>query len=82
MTKLSSILYNKSTMKAKDIAALHKIDETVVSHIKHERRFTDNIDLAFDIAKITKQRPIKYIFPKLHKLALAAHPELGRKAKN
>ena len=66
-------------MKAKEIAALHKIDETLVSHIRHHRKFTDNIDLAFDIARITGKKPISYVKPKLHKLALAAHPALNRK---
>ena len=68
-------------MKAIEIANKHHVDETLVSHIRHSRKYTDNIDLAVDIATITGEKPISYIRPKLHTLALAAHPELGRKVK-
>lgn len=66
-------------MKANQIAKNHKVHETLVSHIRSGNKFTDNILLAIDIAKLTGKKPITFIRPRLRELALQAHPELNKK---
>ena len=69
-------------MKAIEIANRYKKDQAVISRIRHGVQHTDDIDLAFDLGRLTGEKPITFIRPKLQKLALAAHPELGKKIKS
>lgn len=66
-------------MKARDIAKAFELDETAVSHIRHHRRHTDVIDLAFAMGRLTGEKPINFVHKKIRSLALTAHPELGKR---
>lgn len=53
------------------------IGESNLSKIKHGKRYTDDISVAFAVSAISGKRPIDHIRPKMRKFALAAHPELN-----
>lgn len=76
MTNGSTMLYTH-TMKAIELANKYEVHETLISHIRHNRKYTDNLLLAKDMAALTGRKPIDFVRPKIKALALAAHPELN-----
>jgi hypothetical protein len=68
-------------MKAIEIAKKYKLHETQISHIRNHGRYTDDLSLAQEIAKITGKKPIIYVKKNIRKIALAAYPYLGEAIK-
>lgn len=69
-------------MNPSDITEKFDISESLVSKIKHGKRFTDDIALAIAVSQLSGKSPIKHIRRRVQPLALAAHPELGKKVKS
>ncbi len=69
-------------MKIADIATAHKVSPSLVYHVIDGRKKTSILGLAIDVARITGKRPIDHVTDKFQKIALAAHPELGKKVKS
>jgi hypothetical protein len=66
-------------LKQCEIAEQYHVSESLICRIKNGERWTDNMNLAIDIAKTTKEKPISYISPRLKDLMLKAYPNLNRR---
>lgn len=68
-------------MKQIDIAKAHNVSPLFVSFLVRGMRRTTDIALALSVAKFTGEKPIVFLSDRkgFRNLALAAHPELGRK---
>jgi hypothetical protein len=67
-----------ATMRQNIIAKEHKVSQALVSYIISGDRYTDNIALAVDIAKLTGKKPIIYLCKNLQKIAAIAYPNLTK----
>lgn len=68
-------------MKAIDIATAHEVSESYISHLRHKRKFTDDISLAVSVSMLSGRKPIEHINARIRKYVLAAHPELNKRVK-
>ena len=66
-------------LKQCEIAEQYHVSESLICRIKNGERWTDNMNLAIDIAKTTQEKPITYIHPRMKDLMLRVYPKLNRK---
>jgi DNA-binding XRE family transcriptional regulator len=63
-------------IKQKEIATKHNVTEATVSYLLSGKRYTKNIKLAIDLAKLKGTRAIEYINPSFRKIYEKAYPRL------
>jgi len=68
-------------MKVKEIAERNNVTLMFISYLQRGLRFTTDINLAIDISKIMKIKPINLISPKLRQNYLKLNPSLNVKTK-
>jgi DNA-binding XRE family transcriptional regulator len=69
------------SMTRKQISKLCDVTYQTVWYLEKGKRYTENVDLAIEMAKFTGKTPIEFITPERKKVYLKAYPELNRKVK-
>lgn len=68
-------------MTRKQIAKLYGVTYQTVWYLEKGKRYTENIDLAIEMAKFTGKTPIEFITPERKKVYIKAYPNLAKKMK-
>ena len=63
-------------IRQKEIAKKHNVTEATVSYILSGKRYTKNVQLAIDLAKLKGTRAIDYINPSYRKIYEKAYPKM------
>jgi hypothetical protein len=66
-------------MTERKLAKKHGVHYSYINLIKHQHRFTSDIDLAKDVAKLSGRAPIDHISLKWRKMILRLYPELKKR---
>jgi DNA-binding XRE family transcriptional regulator len=66
-------------MTRKQISKLYDVTYQTVWYLEKGKRYTENVDLAIEMAKFTGKTPIEFITPERKKVYLKAYPHLSKK---
>lgn len=65
-----------------EIANKHRVSKSFITMLldpKRYNKFTNNLPLAYDLAKKSGKRPVSFMPKRWRKVIIEAHPEMGVK---